>query len=83
MLGILTSVPGIVFSRSSTDSLVMSRIFNYPRNYTGNSISGHTTNVYIKTNYNVARRNFTLWCVPSMYSIADGNDTWFQSRTTN
>ena len=73
MLGILTSVPGIVFSRSSTDSLVMSRIFNYPRNYTGNSISGHATNVYIKTNYNVARRNFTLWCVPSMYSIADGN----------
>ena len=73
MLGILTGMPSIVFARSSEDSLLLERIFAYPRNYTSNQLGGFTSNVYIKTHYNVARRNFTLWLIPSMYSIADGD----------
>jgi hypothetical protein len=72
VLGILTGMPGTVFSRSSRDSLLLERIFNYRRNFTTNDVYGFTTNVYIKQNYNVHRRNVTLWLVPSMYSIADG-----------
>ena len=65
-------MPNIVFSRSIADSLVLNRIFSYRRNFTPNDLNGHTTNVYIKTDYNVLRRNPTLWLIPSMYSIADG-----------
>ena len=72
LLGILTSMPNIVFSRSIADSLVLNRIFSYRRNFTPNDLNGHTTNVYVKTDYNVVRRNPTLWLIPSMYSIADG-----------
>lgn len=72
VLGILIGMPSIVFSRSSIDSLVLQRLFSYSRNYTPNSVAGHTTNVYIKSNFNVWRRNSTLWLVPTMYSIAEG-----------
>jgi len=65
-------MPGIIFARSGGDSLLLERIFNYPRNYTSNHVDGFSTNVYIKTHYNVSRRNITLWIIPSMYSIADG-----------
>ena len=72
VLGILIGIPSIVFSRSVIDSLVLQRMFNYSSTYTPNSVKGHTTNVYIKSNFNVWRRNSTLWLVPSMYSIAEG-----------
>ena len=48
-------------------------MFDYRRNFTTNDVMGHTTNVYIKSNFNVWRRNSTLWLVPSMYSIAEGS----------
>jgi len=69
----LTGMPSTVFSRSATDSLILERIFNYRRNFTTNDVQGFTTNVYIKNNFNVWRRNATLWLIPSMYSIADGD----------
>ncbi len=72
VLGILIGMPGTLFSRSPIDSLVLQRLFNYSRNFTPNGVEGHTTNVYIKSNFNVWRRNPTLWLVPTMYSIADG-----------
>ena len=66
-------MPSIIFARSPLDSLVLNRIFNYSRNFTPNGVHGHVTNVYVKTNYDVVRRNPTLWLIPSMYSIADGD----------
>lgn len=54
------------------DSLMLNRIFNYRRNFTTNNVNGYTTNVYIKNNFNVWKRNSTLWLIPSMYSIAEG-----------
>lgn len=68
----MSSMPNVVFARSSTDSLVLQRIFNYRRNYTTGDIGGHTSYVYIKRNFNIWKRNFTLWFVPSMYSVAEG-----------
>ena len=82
VLGILIGMPSIVFSRSSIDSLVLQRLFSYSRNYTPNSVAGHTTNVYIKSNFNVWRRNSTLWLVPTMYSIAEGKRYLVTSMTT-
>ncbi len=82
MLGILTGMPSIVFAKSTTDSLLLSRLFNYRRNFTRNDIAGYTSNVYIKSNFNVWRRNATLWLVPHMYSIADG-DRYLVSESYN
>ena len=66
VLGMLTSVSSTVFSRDVVDSLVITRIFNYQRDYTSKNVDGFTTNVYTKFNYNVWRRNATLWLIPSM-----------------
>ena len=82
VLGILMGMPSTVFSRSSIDSLVLRRMFNYSRNYTPNNVTGHTTNVYIKSNFKDWRRNTTLWLVPSMYSIAEG-DRYLVSESYN
>ena len=60
------------FSEVSLDSLVLTRMFNYQQNYVPNDTSSFSTNLYTKFNYNCWRRNFTLWLVPTMYSIADG-----------
>lgn len=73
ILGILTSVPSIVFPRSVRDSVVMSRVFNYRSYFTSEKVSGFSTNVYVKSNFNVWKRNTTLWLIPHMYSIADGD----------
>ena len=73
VLGILTGMPSTVFSRSSRDSLVVNRIYDYRRYFTPNNVNGYSTNVYIKSNFNVWKRNSTLWLIPTMYSIADGN----------
>ena len=53
------------------DSLVMNRVFNFQRNYT-QDVNGFSTNVYMKYIYQTERRNFTLWAIPSMYTIAEG-----------
>ena len=78
VLGMLTSVSSTVFSRDVVDSLVITRIFNYQRDYTSKNVDGFTTNVYTKFNYNVWRRNATLWLIPSMYSIAEGSRSLIQ-----
>ena len=73
MLGILTSMPSIVFARNNTtDHLVIERMFNYQQNFTTNDLDSFTTDLYVKRNFNVWKRNFTLWLIPSMYSIAEG-----------
>jgi len=61
-----------MFSRNTNDSILLNRIFSYRRNFTSNDVEGFTTNVYVKVNYNVWKRNPTLWLIPSMYAIADG-----------
>ena len=72
MLGILTSMPNFVFSRNRADHLVLERMFAYRQNFAPNDLDSFTTDFYVKRNFNVWKRNFTLWLVPSMYSIAGG-----------
>ena len=54
-----------------SDSLLLRRVFNYANKYT-EGVEGFQSNVYIKHLYQTHQRNFTLWCVPSMYAIARG-----------
>jgi len=58
-------------SGEALDSLVMNRVFNFQRDYT-QDINGFSTNVYLKHIYQTHRRNVTLWAIPHMYTIADG-----------
>ncbi len=76
ILGILTGMPSIAYTRSAADSLLLERIFNYRRNFTPGDIQGHTSTIYVKRNFNVWRRDVTLWAIPSMYSIAEGDRTY-------
>ena len=71
VLLLLIFLPEQVQSGTPEDSLVLERIYNFPRNY-AHDVSGFRTNVYIKHLYQTERRNFTLWVIPSMYAIAHG-----------
>ncbi len=55
----------------SLDSLVLMRMFSF-RKSLGDSLKPYSTNVYMKHLYQTHRRNFTLWAVPSLYTIAEG-----------
>ena len=82
MLGILTSVPSIVFARDSANHLVIERMFAYHQNFATSDLEGFTTDFYVKRNFTVWKRNFTLWMIPSMYSIA-GNERLYFSESYN
>ena len=73
MLGILTSMSSIALARNNADHLVLDRMFTYQQNYPADALDSYSTNVYVKRNFNVWQRNFTLWLIPSMYSIAEGD----------
>lgn len=58
----------------------MGRVFRYAECY-GDSLEGTTHSVYMRYSYTTRRRNFLLWLVPSMYTIAGGTrsnlgETW-------
>lgn len=72
MLGMMTLMPSFCYADRHVDSLVMNRIWNYRRNYT-QSVSGEEQNVYLRYTFDVARRNPTLFLVPTMYVIAEGD----------
>ena len=72
LLGILLCLPGHVFANHGGDSLVVDRLFAYKRNFAPN-IDGVSETFYLKYTYRTARRNPTLFFVPSMYSIAKGS----------
>lgn len=72
MLGMMTLMPGICFSRSSEDSLLLHRIWDYYSNF-AQDLEGTQHNVYMVYKFNVERRNALLTLVPSMHSIARGN----------
>ena len=69
MLGILTSMPSSLFAWDRKDSLILSRIYDYPQHHHPYSDS-ITDNVYVKFRFNVEKRNPTLWLIPTMYVLA-------------
>lgn len=66
----LACVPTIS-GESLVDSLVMQRMYDYLRNH-ADQLNNFSTNVYTKHLYQVHKRNLTLWAIPSMYTIANG-----------
>lgn len=74
MLGILTSsMSSTVLARVKVNSPTLKRVFSYSQNLPSSEVSGHTSNVYVKRTFNCWKRNSTLWLIPSMYSIAEGD----------
>ncbi|MBQ8463706.1 MAG: hypothetical protein IJ544_06280 [Prevotella sp.] len=53
------------------DSLVLSRVFTYQRNFTHN-VNGFSTNLYVKFLYQTNQRNVALWAIPYGHAIANG-----------
>ncbi len=58
-------------AKSKTDSLVLNRVFSYQRNF-DQAIDGFSSNVYTKHYFLTNKRNASLWLIPTMYTIADG-----------
>ena len=69
VLGILTSVPSIIFAKGKKDSLILNRIYEYAQFHMPFTDSVQD-NVYVKFRFDVDRRNPTLWLIPSMYVLA-------------
>lgn len=71
MLGMLLFMPGICFSKETSDSILLSKIWSYRRNFS-HKIGGETSNVYIRYTINTERRNPTLFLIPSFFYYAQG-----------
>ena len=69
MLGVMFFTPGFLFARNPADSVLVNRMFDYRRNY-AHGIQGHQQNTYLKYSFVSDRRNFTLFLIPHMYSVA-------------
>lgn len=69
MLGVMCFTSSILFAQSQADSVVMSRVFDYQRNY-AHHVEGFENNVYLKYSFYTDKRNAMLWLIPHMYTIA-------------
>ena len=72
MLGVICFTPGFLYAEENADSLLVSRVFDYQRNY-AYCVEGYENNVYLKYSFFTDKRNFTLFLIPHMYSIAKGD----------
>lgn len=70
---------GKALASESIDSLVFLRLYNYQRNFT-NGGSGFSSNFYCKYMYQIHRRNVTLWLIPHMYTVAEGERVYLSER---
>ena len=71
MLLLMLLTAGITIAREKPDSLVLNRVFNY-KQVIDREVDGIASNLYMKHLYQAKRRNFSLWLIPHMYTIADG-----------
>src|SRR5574344_1289877 len=76
LLGIMYIIPGVVFSESKKDSVILRQIFQYEQNIYSDS-TNFESNVYLKYYFHTAKKNPTLLFVPTMYTIANGNKNYF------
>lgn len=72
ILGVICFTPGFLYAEENADSLLVSRVFDYQRNY-AYCVEGYENNVYLKYSFFTDKRNFTLFLIPHMYSIAKGD----------
>lgn len=71
ILGVMVFTPSFLFAQHDKDSVVLNRVFDYKRNF-AYQVEGLESNVYLKYKFITDRRNFTLWLIPHMYTLADG-----------
>jgi hypothetical protein len=76
MLGVISFTPGIVFSQSQKDSLILQQVFNYS-NAVGDTVTHGSSQVYLKYNYHTIRKNPVLMFVPTMCVLANGRRNYF------
>ena len=71
MLGMMTLfMPSILFAQKA-DPDILNRIWDYRRNYS-QPVGGEEKNVYLRYSFGIDKRNLTLFLVPTMYVIAEG-----------
>ena len=70
---------GGVSARESLDSLILNRVYHYQKNY-AHELTGYSTNFYSKFLYETHKRNFGLWLIPNMYTIATGDRTFLSEQ---
>lgn len=72
MLGMIFLIPGICFARDYREAIVMNRVWNYHQQVKMD-VNGVESNTYLIYTIKEKRRNFLLWLIPSMYSVAHGD----------
>lgn len=73
VLGLMTLMPGISFARDrSVDSATINRVWDYYGTFV-NGTESEENNVYMVYSFGTKRRNFSLFLIPTMYSIAKGD----------
>ena len=78
-VGLLFSFSLTSYTQTPADTTLLNRMFSYPQNY-ADELEGIQSNVYIKHLDETQKRNFTLWCVPSMYAIARGERSYVSEQ---
>lgn len=71
-MGILTWMPFFLSAKTPKDSLLIERVYQFPKQVEHEDIEGVERNVYMKFRYDIKRRNATLWLIPTMYPLAEG-----------
>lgn len=71
MLDVMIFMPSICFASRTADSLLINRIWDFSRNYS-EPVNGVEQNLYLRYTLSSQRRNPTLFLVPTMYTIAEG-----------
>ena len=69
LAGMLFCMPVSVIGKEKNDTLILNRIYEYLK-ANRSEFKPLVDNVYMKFRYNVEKRNFGLWLIPSTYVLA-------------
>lgn len=72
ILGVIAMIPSMSWGREKTIPTILSRIYEYREAHGDEPSKVDRDNVYTKFRFNVERRNFMMWLIPTMNVVADG-----------
>lgn len=72
VLGLATGTTTTAWCKEKKDSLILQRIYDYKASHLTSFTTQHINN-YTKLRFNVERRNPTMWLIPSLYVMANGD----------
>jgi len=83
-LFLIISLAFVLFAATASasdkyEAEVLRRVFTFQENYNP-KVKDHSMQVYTKHYYETRRRNFLLWTIPSMYTIARGDRKFMSER---